>query len=205
MRHMTARRLAVLALSLALAASACSDDGEQSADTTSPSPTPSVLDTVPSSDGDECVDPTGDLSTGAAVEGVGSEPAGVDLVRGAALVEGDELAVRFETAGSIASLVDPLFVVGQGDAGGSLSFELRAESDLEGNWTLTLIKFEPDETRVSIPNPVTVDGSTLTFRVPLSALPPIGLYMSFGATAEAAGVGTVLDDCSSLGAPPTTG
>jgi hypothetical protein len=202
---LTAARLALPAIIVLLFAGACSDSGGDASDDTSVGPSPSVLDTVPSSDGDECIDERGDLSSGAATAGAGSDPPGLDIVRGTALVDGSDLAVEIETGGSIETLLEPLFVVAQGDAGGQYSFELRAERGADENWKLTLITFSPDETRTSIPNPVTVEGSVVSFSVPLSALPPIGLYMAFGAAAEVPGVGTVIDDCNSLDAPPATG
>jgi hypothetical protein len=181
---------------------ACSDDnGEEDAD-----PDPSVFETVPSSDGDECVDAEGDLSADAsAAEGVGSDPAGIDLVRASALAEGDDLVVRFETVGPIEEAPDPSFVVAQGTAGDELGFEIRAVRGETGNWALTLIRWdEQGEQRTSITDPVVVEGNTLSYSVPLSSLPPLALYLAFGSTARVPGVGTVFDECSPFDDAPTT-
>jgi hypothetical protein len=196
-----ARALVVVMALLALGA--CSDDGD---DEPADGAEPSVLERVPSSDGDECEDPVGDLSASATAEaGVGSDPPGIDLVKASALAEGDVLEVRFETAGPIEEAPDPSFVVAQGAAGDELGFEIRAVRGEGGNWALTLIRWGPQgEARTSIADPVDVDGNVLSYAVPLSALPPLALYIAFGSTARVPGVGTVLDECSPFDESPTT-
>jgi hypothetical protein len=166
---------------------------------------PSVLEQVPSSDGEECVDVRGDLSTDiGSSRGVGSEPPGIDILRASIQLDGPDFVVRFETAGPIQDAVSPIFIVAQGDVGGDLSFELRSTRNIEGNWALEIVTWEPDEVRTSVANPVLVDGSTLSYTVPSDALPPLGLYIAFGAAANVEGVGTVFDDCNPFETPTTT-
>jgi hypothetical protein len=213
------RKSAVSALLLCfVVAVGCSDDGSdaRSSPTTpagpvSPTgedgdrPEPSVLEKVPSSDGEECVDVRGDLSTDiGSSRGVGSEPPGIDILRASIQPEGPDFVVLFETAGPIQDAVSPIFIVAQGDVGGDLSFELRSTRTGEGNWALEIVTWEPDEVRTSVANPVRVDGNTLSYTIPSDALPPLGLYIAFGAAAEVEGVGTVFDDCNPFETPPTT-
>lgn len=182
------------------------DDGTTSEQATEPSTEPSVIDTVPGSQGGSCADQVGDISTLAATQGAASDPPAADLVRAAAAVEGTDLAVEMQTNGQIDTLTDPLFIVAQGEAGRSISFELRADRNAQGAWQLTLVSFpanEPRERRTVLAAPVTVTGDTISFRVPLADLPlnQVSTFLQFGVSAELEGTGTVIDECSTLDEP----
>jgi hypothetical protein len=154
---------------------------------------------VPSSSGDRCTDPVGDLDIPPGVDpAVIPTLAGVDLVTGVAEVEGDVLAVEFTVAGAIADVPDPTFVVAQGDPLQPLSFELRL-TRRDGQWQALLITW-PDgkEQRQAIATPIVVGEQTVGVDVPLASLPPIALSMQFGAASEVARNVIVIDDCSSL-------
>jgi len=186
---------AVAGLALLVAvAGGCSSSGDGSAaDTTSA--TSSTL--VPSSSGDSCTDPTGDLDLPVGVSASSPGLSGVDLVSASATVDGDQLAVSITTAGPVDAAPAATYVVAQGDPLGALSFELRLVHGTDG-WTTTLITWPQQvETRQKLALTPTVDGATITTAVPLSSLPPISLAMQFGATATVDGL-VVVDDCSSL-------
>ncbi len=154
---------------------------------------------LPSSTGDRCDDPVGDLDIPAGVPEEGlAGLAGVDLVEGEAAVDGDVLAVRFETAGPVETVPTPTFVVAQGDPLQPFSFELRLTRELD-RWEVTLVTW-PDarEKRQLLSTPVSADGTTVAVDVPLDALPPIALSLQFGAASEVSPGVFVIDDCSSL-------
>ncbi|MCU0311473.1 MAG: hypothetical protein MUE36_11090 [Acidimicrobiales bacterium] len=168
-----------------------SDDGDAAA--------PSTSAVVPSSSGDRCDDPTGDLDVPAGVPPeVLPALAGIDLVTAEATVEGEQLAVRFEVVGPVADVPDPTFVVAQGDPLDPLSFELRIARRAD-QWQVTLITW-PDarEKRQLVAAPVTAADGTVAVDVPLAGLPPIALTLQFGATAEVSPSIVVFDDCSNL-------
>ena len=108
------------------------------------------------------------------------------------------LAVRFETAGPVATVPTPTFVVAQGDPLEPFSFELRLTRELD-RWEVTLVTW-PDarEKRQLLTTPVVAEGSTVSVEVPLDALPPIALSLQFGAASEVPRGVFVIDDCSSL-------
>lgn len=191
-RRPVAGAAAIVVLVVGLAA-ACSsgDKGSEATATT----TTSTL--VPSSTGDSCTDPTGDLDLPAGVSAATVGLSGVDLVSASATVDGDQLAVKMTMAGPIDAAPAATYVVAQGDPLGALSFELRMVHGTDG-WKTTLVTWPGQvETRQQVPVTPTVDGSTLTSTVPLSSLPPIALAMNFGATATVNDA-IVVDDCSSL-------
>ncbi len=183
--------LAVVAL-LAGIGAGCSSDGKGS--DAAPGSTSTL---VPSSSGDSCNDPSGDLDLPVGVSADTSGLPGVDLVTASATVAGDQLAVTMTAAGPIDAAPAATYVVAQGDPLGQLSFELRMVHGTDG-WTTTLVTW-PDrvESRQQVPVTPEVAGSTVTTSVPLSSLPPISLAMQFGATATVDGL-IVVDDCSSL-------
>ena len=165
--------------------------------------------TLPQSQGYTCDDPTGDI--GKDVTGVGTltEPAGIDLVTAAAQVEGTNLVVTYTTAGPIASVPEPFFDLFQGDASApGLSFDLRTEpTGAGGAWVLSLGTTPAaggQERFQALPVSVAVTGNTLTYTVPLSALPTIAtLQWSFGATSTQPDSSVLFDDCSSIPSPTT--
>ena len=85
--------------------------------------------TIGPSRGYTCVDPRGDISLDTKAIGKLTQPAGIDILRASANVEGSTLVVHFLTAGPIAKVRQPLFDMEQGDisAAPEQSFELRAE------------------------------------------------------------------------------
>jgi hypothetical protein len=160
--------------------------------------------TVPAADGDACQDPVGDLSSDASAAGVGTDPPGVDIVRASAVRNDDEtLDVTFTTAGPVTATPGTIFVVAQNSAGSPLGFEIRAGVGESGQWGVNAITWSPDEKSTSLPVSPAVSGDTISFTVPMEALPPLALYLQFGSTTEVEGVGTVIDDCSSLTTAPT--
>jgi hypothetical protein len=184
---------AVAVLSVAAVACSSADEG---ADGDGAAATSTL---VPSSDGDTCDDPTGDLDLPV---GVGADTpglSGIDLVSASATVEAEELAVSITTAGPVDEAPAATYVVAQGDPLGALSFELRLVHGTDG-WTTTLITW-PDqvESRQPLALTPTVDGSTISTSLPLASLPPISMAMQFGATATVGDL-IVVDDCSSLSA-----
>jgi hypothetical protein len=190
-RRWTSRSLAVaVALVLALAVAGCSSDDEADAP-------PATGGTVPSSTGDACTDPVGDLDLPVGVTADSPGISGVDLVEAEAVVEGDVLAITITTAAPIDDAPSPTFVVAQGDPLGALSFELRMERGADG-WESTMITW-PNSTEQRQPIDVepTVEGDELRASLPLEGLPPIALVIQFGASAEV-GNAVAIDDCSSL-------
>lgn len=152
---------------------------------------------VPSSEGDACSDPTGDLDLPAGVSSSTPGLSGVDLVSPSAKVDGDQLAVAITAAGPIDAAPAATYVVAQGDPLGQLSFELRLVHGTDG-WSTTLITWPQQvETRQKLPLTPKVDGATVSTSLPLSSLPPISLAMQFGSTATVGGL-IVVDFCSSL-------
>ncbi len=169
---------------------ACSSSGSEGSD-------PQTSLTVPSSNGDTCTDPSGDLDLPAGVPATTPGLSGVDLVESSATVAGDQLKVVLTMAGPVDAAPAATYVVAQGDPLGSLSFELRMVHGADG-WSTTLITWpERKEQRSALGVTPTVDGDTLTVSVPLASLPPISLAMQFGASAQV-GDALVVDDCSSL-------
>lgn len=193
------KKLALALTVLAFAASlvACSSDEPSS----EPEPTQP---TMPQSEGDQCADPVGDLTSDARTPGVGTEPAGVDITAAAGEVQDDQLAISITTAGPIDTTPGTTYAVAQGTPFTSFAFEVRATATAGDNWDVEIITWDEDEKRTSVPIRPTVSGNTLSFAVPLDALPTIGLYLQFGASAELQGVGRVFDDCSSLSTTGTT-
>jgi hypothetical protein len=187
-------------LLLAGAASACSSD-DPADQSTANQPT------VPTATGDSCADPVGDISANAKAAGVGTEPAGIDLVDTSADLseDGEQLTVRFTTAGPITQTPGTTFVVAQGTPFTPLAFEMRAVADDDGTWAINIITWDTQERSTSAPVRPTIDANTLSFTVPMGTLPPLALYQQFGASAELDGVGRVIDDCSSLTTAPTVG
>ena len=177
---------------------ACSsDDSTDNADTANQP-------TVPPAKGDQCQDPTGDLSSDIKAAGVGTEPPGIDLVSTSAQLQDDDtLDVTFTTAGPITDTAGTVFVVAQNSAGSPLGFEIRATSKGGGQWGISAITWTPNEKSTSVPVSPTISGNTLSFTVPMETLPPLALYLQFGSTTDVEGVGQVFDDCSGLATAPT--
>lgn len=187
------RAVAVVAIALVLGApiAACSSSGSDGA------ADPATAPTVPSSSGDSCTDPTGDLDLPAGVASSTPGLTGIDLVESSATVDGTQLDISLTMAGPIDAAPAATYVVAQGDPLGSFSFELRMVHGTDG-WSTTLITWpDGDEARNRLPITPTVQGATITASVPLSSLPPISLAMKFGASAQV-GDDIVFDDCSSL-------
>ena len=197
------KKLAFLMLLLALAgtAAACSSDDE------TPSAQDAVSPTVPSSTGDQCEDPASDLTNDATAVGVGTEPAGIDLTAAAAELQDDgSVQFTFTTVGPIEQSPGTTFAVAQGTPYTALAFEVRATADGAGAWAVEVITWDDAELKTAVPVSPMVSGNMMTVTVPqIESLPPLGLYLQFGASADLAGVGRVLDDCSSLGTAPTVG
>jgi hypothetical protein len=176
---------------LALVAGCSSDEG--GTDTTAP------LGTVPSSTGDSCTDPAGDLDLPVGVTADTPGLAGVDLVAAEAVVDGDRLDITFTTAGPVDEAPAATYVVAQGDPLGSLSFELRMVRGA-GGWDTTLITWPGGvEERRALALTPTVVGDELRISLPLEGLPPVALVLQFGASADV-GDAIAIDDCSSLDA-----
>jgi hypothetical protein len=162
--------------------------------------------------GDECSDPTGDLQSEVKSAGNLSEPAGIDLVHTAAKVEGDTLHVTFQTAGAVESATNPIFIVQQGDVSSvaalNESFELRAKRDGQSPWQLNLITFANNREKPAQPLniPVDVQGSTLSYSVPLSMLPRIAtIVWQFGSSAGVSDESRIIDDCEPFAQQAPTG
>lgn len=191
-------RFVVAALLLVGLLAACSSGSDGGEDASTSMPTP------PSSSGDSCTDPTGDVTgdSGPVVDAVGGA-AGIDLAAAAATLDGDRVVVRFTTAGVIDEAVSPSFVVAQGNPYDPFSFEVRAvRDDATSAWKVILITWSQSEQRRPLDVPTTVAGNTLSFALARELLPPLANYLSFGATARVGGA-VVFDDCSSL-LPPTS-
>jgi hypothetical protein len=182
--------VALVVLGASLGAACGSDGGSDGGAATT-----STL--VPSSSGDSCTDPTGDLDLPVGVSADAPGLSGIDLVEASATVDGDQLDISITTAGPIDQAPAGTYVVAQGEPLGAYSFELRMVHGSDG-WSSTLITWpSATEARQSLPVTPTVDGRTLTARVPLSSLPNIALAMQFGSSATV-GDAIVIDDCSSL-------
>lgn len=162
----------------------------------------------PVTSGASCQDPTSDISDLASdIVGTLTEPAGIDLVAVTAEVSETELTVTFTTAGPIASVSRPEFLVSQGVSGQEPSFELRAKpTSAGGPWSLNLITWVKnggglaEAPRKPLAAPVTVQDNTLTYSVALTDLPRIAtLIWQFGATAQLPSNENVLDDCNNMG------
>jgi len=168
--------------------------------------------TIAPSRGYTCIDPRGDI--GLDTEGTGklSSPAGIDILRASANVEGQTLVVHFVVAGPIAQVPKPLFDMEQGDIASApdQSFELRAQpvgtQPATGRWGLTLHTFKAgNESTTALSAPVTVSGDTLTYAVPLTQIPPIvTLQWQFGTASELPNGSVPFDDCSSFAASTST-
>jgi hypothetical protein len=180
--------------------------------------TPPVV-TNPPSTGASCDDATGDLSRSASETGGNlREPAGVDLVHAEARVTDTSLRVSFTTVAPLAGVPNPEFRLAQGPAGQLESFELVSAPEGQ-TWALRLVTFRPDGRggvtegpRAVLPVPVHVDGSTLSYEVPLSEIPKIATYVwLFGSSSSTNpdGDDTVIDVCEDYGpgstAVPSTG
>jgi len=168
--------------------------------------------TIGPSRGYTCIDPRGDIGLDTKGAGKLSSPAGIDLLRASANIEGTTLVVHFLTAGPITKVRKPLFDMEQGDIASApdQSFELRAEpvgsQPPTGQWGLTLHTFRAgNEATTNLATPVRVNGSTLTYAVPLSEIPAIAtLQWQFGSASEQANGTVPFDDCSSFAASSTT-
>lgn len=195
-RHTSVTACAAMALLLAFGSvSACSgEDAKQASDTTDLVVNP----TAPSSQGDACSDPRGDLDAGAIDDPAVLAPlAGIDLIDASARPVDDLLEVKIRTDGPIALVPGATFYVAQGQPLDPLSFEMRL-TETGGAWTFTLITWSPNEQRRPLDIVPTVDENTLSFSVPLSDLPPIALMLGFGSSVKATDGTIVMDDCSSL-------
>jgi hypothetical protein len=200
--------LALLVLAGVLTGCSSSSDGDGASDV------PNTLDqsTVPESQGFTCPDPTGDVVDAAAQTVLLDEPAGIDLVQAEAHIDGDVLAVSFQTVGPVNLAPEPFFDLLQGDLSSpSVTWELKARPDADGNWVLGLTDFQPLATaggqtaeRV-LSTPVTVSGNTVSYRVPLTDIPRIQtVQWSFGSSSTQANQSVRIDDCTSLTASSTT-
>lgn len=164
---------------------------------------------VPSPNGDECTDTEGDVDgVNADDPGVAEALAGIDLVSALAVPNGEVLDVTFKTVGAVSLVPEATFVVAQGDAGGPLSFEIRASSRA-GSWQVQVIRWQDTEQRRPADADVTVSGNELRFAVPLDDLPPIAKFMQFGTYAPTPSGSMAIDQCSGLTPstaphPPTT-
>ena len=199
--------LALALGALLVAGSACSS----SEDVTLPDDV-SIVTLPPPTDGARCTDPKGDISDNPQqAAGSLSEPAGVDLVEAVADVSDTDMTITLTAAGAIEEAPQPIFYVSQGPSGLEASFELRVQPTNTGAWTASLITWDEagGGVRESAPKPlsvpVTVDGSTLTFTVPLTELPKIvTLVWQFGSSATlpaapgATTPKTVFDDCNNM-------
>jgi hypothetical protein len=192
----------VLAGALTVSAVACSPRTNGRSSTTVGQQT-----TLTGSKGYTCHDPKGDISTNPDpnVKGTLTQPSGIDILVASTLVTGDELQVKFQTAGPIADVAQPLFDVESGDlsAATAQSFELRAQpigdQGAAGQWAVTLHTFQGTEKKTELSVPVVVDGNTLSYSVPLSKLPPIlSLQWQFGTSSEQSNGSTPFDDCNSF-------
>jgi hypothetical protein len=168
--------------------------------------------TISPSRGYTCIDPRGDIGLDTKGTGKLTKPAGIDILRASANVEGSTLVVHFVVAGPIDQVRQPLFDVEQGDvsAAPDQSFELRAvpagSQGPAGPWSLTLHTFRGgNEQKTDLPSTVRVSGATLTYTVPLDQIPTIAtLQWQFGTASEQANGTVPFDDCSSFSATSTT-
>jgi hypothetical protein len=165
---------------------------------------------APKTTGGGCTDPRGDISGDPDLAGSRSEPAGIDLLKVEAKVTESSLKVTYEMAGPIAGTPKPTFILSQGPSAQTVSFEIRATPgpDPAQPWSLELVTWKVTtsgngEVRQAMADVARVNGSTLTYDIPLKNLPPIAtLIWIFGA--QSGEQGGVLDDCSSYEAPSGT-
>ncbi len=160
---------------------AADDDGSSSPDTTVPVTLP------PESPRSECTDVTGDIEDVNEPAGTTAltDPAGIDLVDTVANRTDDAVEVSFTVAGDIeGTTTNPAFILFRGQQAATQgSFEVQALRADDGTWALYLVEYLTNlGERDKLDVPVTVDGDTLSFTVPLAALPPITgtLLWSFG-------------------------
>jgi len=198
---------AVVALTLLFAA--CSSSGKKgSAPTTLGSKS-----TLAESNGYDCPDPAGDIGTDTGANSVGklSQPSGIDMTHASAKVEGDNLVVSFQTVGDITTAPQPIFDVLQGDLSSAtdLTWALRAEpvvkTEPAGKWHVVLSTFKTGpEQKTELDVPVTVNGTSLTYSVPMKDIPPIAtLEWQFGASSPQGDGPAFFDDCNSLKSQPS--
>ena len=204
-KHLWTRSPAIALVAAVLVASACSSD--TAADVEMPEGV--NIGTLPLvTDGARCEDPTGDISAVASeVNGTLTEPAGIDLVSVTAEVSDTELVVTYTTAGPIAAVGTPEFLLSQGVSGQAPSFELRAKpTSATGQFGLNLITWNKSGAGLAeaparpIATAVTVEGNTLRYAVALTDIPRIAtLIWLFGASAQLPSNDFVLDDCNNMG------
>jgi len=157
--------------------------------------------TINEANGVTCTDPAGDISTDPKATGTMTQPAGVDILVAESKVDGDVLKVTYTLNGPVADVPQPFFDLLQGDVTApKYSFELRAEPASNGKFGLTLVTFDTGtDVRKQLAVPVTVDGSTLSYEVPLTQIPKIStLLWTFGVSATMPDGSVPFDDCSSL-------
>jgi hypothetical protein len=208
--HRMFRRLALPAVAVAVLALAAACSPSNAGNSTGSTIGPQT--TIAPSRGYTCIDPRGDISLD--TKGVGrlTKPAGIDLLRASANIEGSTLVIHFLTAGPVAQVTQPLFDMEQGDisAAPEQSFELRAEpidpKKPAGAWGLTLHTFRGgSEVKTDLPTQVSVSGSTVSYAVALSQIPAIAtLQWQFGSASEQPNGSVPFDDCSSFSASTTT-
>jgi len=154
--------------------------------------------------GDVCIDPPGDLAKGALdVDGTLTEPAGIDLLRAEAALDGGALELTFDTVGPIADAPTPTFFLFQGPPAQLTSFEVQIAMIGPDAWEVTLVTYLPGQGEVVVDNrvqtldvPVTVEGTQLRVTLPAGVAPPVAtLLWAFGSES---GGGDVIDDCSSF-------
>ena len=207
-RRLRSTLVGVALLGVVIAGCSCSSSGPDSS-------VPSTLgsgNTLPESNGFTCDDPKGDVIDAAKQTELLSEPAGIDLVKVDAHVDGDALAVTFTTAGPISLAPEPFFDLLQGAMSApAYSWEIRAEQRPSGEWVLGLTDFSPlataggTATSTGLSAPVTVTGNTLSYRVPLDTIPAIAtLQWNFGSSSTQADKSVRIDDCTSLSSATTT-
>jgi hypothetical protein len=208
------RTLVALALAgLTVAVAACSSSSESSSSLGTDVPLNFSGATSPSkTQGDECTDPTGDLQSDVKGSANLTEPAGVDLVHTEAKVENGNLDVSIQTAGTIESATNPLFIIQQGDtssvAAMDQSFELRASKDGQAPWALNLITFANNRQRgPQVLNvPITVQGNRLSYSIPLAQLPQIAtIVWQFGSSAGVSDDSRIIDECEPFNQSVPTG
>jgi hypothetical protein len=184
-------------LPLAVLAAGCSSDDD------APEGTQTSL---PQANGDSCEDPAGDVSSDIRPGGGGTEQPGIDItIADAVLTDDNQLDLTFTTAGPITQTPGTTFAVAQGAPLTPLAFEIRAVVDDGGDWGVSAITWDSVERATPVPVEPQVNGNVLTFTVPMDELPPLGLFLSFGASSVVDGAGRVIDDCSSLSTAPTVG
>jgi hypothetical protein len=197
----------VAALTLVFAA--CSSSGKKASEPT----TLGSKSTLSESRGYDCPDPAGDIGTDTGANSVGklTQPSGIDMTHASAQVQGDNLVVSFQTVGDIATAPQPIFDVLQGDLSSAteLTWELRAEPAVKtnpaGKWHVVLSTFKSGpEQKTELATPVTVNGNTLSYSVPMKDIPPIAtLEWQFGTSSPQGDGPAFFDDCNSLKSQPS--